>query len=321
MQCPNQNKLQDFLNEKLSKEELCEIESHIEQCPICQKKLDELTDNPLELSIEAPEIDDAVLVDKIKAHRKGIRRITIYGILGFMLGLFSRYYTADKFIITKAIMALPYKLAEFALGVFFSADEASTWYFNYPRPHMGMGFFPYHPILDLIAELVTPAIIAAFIALTLGHLVSDKRVFRRKHIIRFIVSGMLVISLWFGAIHVVYSHTLNQIDRLEGLDTIIIYEKEKMSTDWLFSIDRNNKGEKIYAQIMMDISNAEKISNAADFNRDAGYELWLKFKGGGQMIAYLDKAAGIFIMQNGNQYQLSEDSLELFEEIARRKIQ
>lgn len=321
MQCPNQEKLQDFLNEKLPREDMNEIEIHIEQCQKCQKKLDELIDNPLEVSAEALEIDDAVLVSKIKAHRKGIRRITIYGILGFLLGMASRFYTADKFIITKAIMALPYKLAEFALGIFFSRDAYTPWFLNYPRSRTGMGFFPHHPILEIIVELFTPAIISTFIAITIGYLVSDKRVFRRKHIIRFIAVGILVISLWFGIIYAVYSQTLSQIDRMEGIKAVIIYEKEQMGTAWLLRIDQNNLGKEAYARILGDISKAQKIGDAPNFNKEVGYQLRLEFRGGGQMLAHMDKATGILIMENRNIYKLPNDTLELLEEIERREKQ
>lgn len=319
MQCLNQNKLQDYLNEKLSTSDMDKMERHIEQCLVCQKKLDELIDNPLEISAEAPTIDDAVLVSKIKARRKGIQRITIYGILGFLLGVFSRFYTADKFIITKAIMALPYKLAEFALGIFFSGDDLSPWFLNHPRA--GIGFFPYAPILDIIAELITPAIISTFIAVTIGHLVSDKRIFRRKHIIRFIAAGILVISLWFGGIHVVYSHVLDQINKMEGIKSVTIYEKEKMSTSWLLRIDQNNIGKERYMQLLSDISKAKKVDKVLNLNYETGYEFQLEFTGGGQMLAHLDKDKGVFIMQNRNQYRLSKDSIEIIDEIARREKQ
>lgn len=318
MQCPYQNKLQDFLSEKLSKEAQAEVENHLEQCQICQKELDRLIDNDLDISAETLEIDDAVLVNKIKAHRKGIRRITVYGIIGFILGLFSHFYTADKFIITKAIMALPYKLAEFALGIFFSNQQLSPLSLrNYPRRITGMGFFPYNPIIELIVELLTPAIISTFIAVILGHLFSDKRVFRRKHIIRFLVVGFLVISIWFGIIHTLYSLTINQIDRLEGLEAVTIYEKDKRGSNLLLRIDQYNNEKQAYAQAMADISKARPIDKAPYFNSETGYELLLEFKGGGQIFGHLDKNTGVFIIQNRNQYQLSKSTIELLEKLAR----
>ena len=319
MQCPFEERLQAYLDEKLSSEELKDVESHLEQCSMCQKRLDALIDTPLEIPAEKIIIDDAVLVDKIKAHRKGIRRITLYGILGFVLGVFSRFYTMDSFIVTKAMMALPYKLAEFALGIFFSRYTLPQWDKYYHMARGGMGFFPHHPILEILAELITPGIVATFMAIMVGHLLSDKRVFRRKDIVKFLIAGILTFSLWAGMLYGVYSYNLNQIDQMRGIQSIIIYEEKVGSSSWLLRIDQYNLEKQEYSKILEELSHAAKTQHPAHYNPDVGYGLLLEFRGGGRMMGHLDKETGILIMQNRNVYQLSRETLGILDEISRRE--
>ncbi|SCY90635.1 anti-sigma factor family protein [Alkaliphilus peptidifermentans] len=320
MSCQYNRKLQKYLDEGLSSKEMLEVEAHIEECHDCQTKLDSLIEEPVVIVKESLNIDDEVLIDRIKAHRKGVRRITLYGVLGFILGLFSRYYTTDPFIVTKALMALPYKLAEFALSPFFSKNAISPWDQWHYRVTMGFGYFPYHPILGAVVEFITPAIIVTFIAIMIGHLVSDKRVFRRKNIVKFILAGIIVFSLWIGVVHIIYSRTITQIEELNGIKSVIIYERDERSTSWLIKIDQYNLGIENHAEFLSDISNAE-IINSTYYGEigSTGYELAFEFNGGGRMIGQLDES-GAFIMQNRRLYQLSEDTMNLLKQIVGRDI-
>ncbi|SET10011.1 hypothetical protein SAMN05660297_01402 [Natronincola peptidivorans] len=319
MPCPHKKQLQNYLEEKLSSEEMKHMEEHIDICIDCQKRLDQMLDTSLQLQQTSVEVDDEVLVEKIKAHRKGIRRIYAYGTLGFLIGLFSLKYTSDSFIITKAIMALPYKLAEFMLGIFFSGNRLNQWDLMYRHFVRGMGYFPHHPILGLIVEVVTPALIAMFIGIMLGYLTSDKRVFQRKRIIRFIISGMIVFTLWFAAIYGIYNHTLNKIDGLEDIKSVIIYEKQEYSTSWILKIDQHNLYEEKHLRVISGLSETTPSDAHAPMNYQEGLELLLQFKGGGEIIAHVDLETGTMFMQNRRHYQLSEKTLSLLTEIAWRE--
>ena len=105
MACTNKSKIKGFLEEKLPEQEMKTIEKHLENCRDCQKELDKLLNDNINLETEQLEVDDAVLISKIKARIKGVRRITLYGLLGFIIGVFSRFYTRDDFLLTKAVMA------------------------------------------------------------------------------------------------------------------------------------------------------------------------------------------------------------------------
>ncbi|MCC5909057.1 MAG: zf-HC2 domain-containing protein [Clostridiaceae bacterium] len=316
MPCPYKHQLPDYLEEKLSPEKMKKMEEHIDLCDDCQQKLDELLDHPLKLQQQTIEISDEILVEKIKAHRKGIRRIYAYGFLGFLLGLFSLKYTSDSFIVTKAIMALPYKLAEFMLGIFFSRYKLNQWDPMYSHFQRGMGYFPYNPILGLIVELVTPALVAMFLAMAVGYLTSDKRVFQRKRILRFILSATMIFALWFGAIYGVYNNTLTKIENLEGIKSAIIYEKQEFSTSWIVKIDQYNLHEARYNNIISGLSEATSLDSYPAMNLKEGLELLIQFQGGGQVIAHVDTDTGTMFMGSRHFHQLSDDTLSHLIEVS-----
>lgn len=302
MSCEYKSKLRDFLDKKMEGEEMQEMERHLESCGDCRKELDHLLDSGKAVQGEYFGIDDEVLVKRIISHNKGIRRMTIYGILGFILGLFSKFYTNDSFIVTKAIMSLPYKTAEFMLGIFFSHKILTC---TYPG---GMGFFPYHPGLDTIAELITPALFAAFLAIILGFLLSDKTVFQFRKLIYLIIAGIVVFSLWVGGLQIFYMHNIAEMEDLQSIEEIAgIYELPFGSYE-VFSI--NVQDVQAYSDLLECIKSARKIDKAAYHEVDKGFMFIMDFNNGGRMTAYLDTNSGEMFVPDICSYQLEQGRVE-----------
>lgn len=315
MACKYKSKLKDFLDEKLSKEEMDFMESHIVSCGECQEVLDKMLSEQQEIKGDLPQVNDEVLISKIKGRITGIRRITVYGIMGFLLGLFSRFYTLDKFLPTKAVMAMPYKLAEFGLGILFSQNKLQPWQTmgsHYGNAGYGyMGFFPYNPMLDLAVSLVTPAIVACFIALMLGYLLSDKRVFRRKKIINFLAAGLITFLMWSTILYGAYSHTLLQIDGLRGIKEITVYSVERSSSRWLLKIDKDALSQEKFKQLFSYIAEAKKTGKSSYPEDEKGFELLLDFAGGGRAAAFIEPEKGGMVLMNGNKYAVSNKAVDI----------
>ena len=100
-------------------------------------------------------MEDEILVSKIRARIKGEADYP-YGILGFLIGLFARFYTQDDFLLTKAIMALPYKLAEFALNIFFG-DNVLPFGYNMFYYYQGGWAFPLSSHIRLFGNFCNPS--------------------------------------------------------------------------------------------------------------------------------------------------------------------
>lgn len=315
MTCTYREKIKDYLEEKLSELEMEAMEKHLENCQFCQEDLDRFLDNGLDLKGKALDVEDEILVSKIRARIKGVRRITLYGILGFLIGLFARFYTQDDFLLTKAIMALPYKLAEFALNIFFGDNVLPFGYNMFYYYQGGMGFFPYHPILDFLATSVTPAIIASFMAVIIGYLLSDKRVFRRKKIVKFFGAWLIVFLIWTGVLYGTYGYALGKVSKLEGIKAMTVYAAEKNNTSWLIRIDEEALNNEKYRELIKIISEAEKGEKSFYPREKEGYELLVDFAGGGTIPIYLDKHSGTMIVSTGDTYQLSPENLEYITEV------
>jgi len=316
--CKYSAKLQGYLDETLAKEEMKFMEKHLGTCAHCQQELDKLLGSTLKLNVPLAEVDDEVLISKIKAWITGLRRIIIYGLFGFLLGLFSRFYTLDSFIVPKAIMALPYKLAEFGLGIFFSAyAQQGQWWDADLYYRGGMGYFPFNPTLDFLAGLITPALIGALMAVILGYLVSDKRVFQRKKIVNFILGGAAVFLLWSGLLYGIYSYNQKTFARLEGIEEATIYLVDDGDSSWILHLDREALKQGKYAALVQGIEKAEEESKPAAYpDVRKGYELLLTYPLGGQIMAYVDEQTGQMILQNRDSYSLSSETLAILQELA-----
>lgn len=306
MSCKFTDLLRDYLDEKLSASEMLELERHLDDCRDCQLALDTLLNQSLSLNGLQEEVEDEIIISRIKTWGRGIRRITIFGFLGFVIGLFSRFYTRDAFIVTKAIMALPYKLAEFALSLFFAGNVIRQQDFVPFYQTGGTGFFPYNPVLDILAGLITPALISLFLALALGYLTSDRRVFQRKKIINFVAAGVLAFLLWVAVLYGVYSNTLGKIDRLDGIRGLTVYAVEERGSSWLISIDEQALTREKYSNLVEDISRAVQKGMEPYPASKAGLELIFDFSGGGRIAAFVDLETGAMILQNYKSYQLPE---------------
>lgn len=304
MSCEFKDKLKSYLDEKLSKDEIDKIEAHLDECKDCQKTLDELLEErTLNISLPEEEVDDDILVERIKSRKKGIRRITFYGIFGFILGLFSHQYTCDKFIITKAILALPYKLAEFGLGIFFSKNILPMGRKLDYRVTGEMGFFPFNPILEILSTFITPAIIACLGMMAVGYLISDKRVFQKKKILKFLAMSISIFIIWVIALHGMYTFTLNKIDKLEDIKDLTIFSVDKFSSSLVTVIDEEGE----HGQLIEDISEAKKIGKDFYPEEREGFEIFIGFNGGGRVPVYIGKDSNEMVTLIGNKYELSDD--------------
>ncbi|BCV23830.1 zf-HC2 domain-containing protein [Gelria sp. Kuro-4] len=314
MTCEYKKQLRDYLEEKLPPEAAAALEAHLASCPECQAELDRLAEGEAALNLlrEPLEVPDEVVVGRIKARRAGLRRITVYGVLGFLLGLFSRFYTRDHFIVTKALMALPYKLAQFGLEPFFKKNVLPPWRWLPQGVSGGMGFFPYNPLLDFLAALFTPALVAAFGAMVIGYLVSDRRVFLRRGVVRFLAGAAVVFLLWTGVLGALYAQTEARIARLNGIREITVWAVEEGGgARWLARLDRDAFRQPPYDQLLAGLQAARPAGPQAYPEGRAGLELMLSFAGGGRIPAHVDPETRKMVLFNGTGYQLSPETIAL----------
>ena len=318
MTCQYKDKLQAYLDEQLPAAEIKELEAHLSDCSQCQAELDRLLSQlPVMPAQPTGEVEDEVLLARIKARRQGQRRIFLYGFLGFLLGLFSRYYTSDPFIVTKAIMALPYKLAEFSLGIFF-ADNVLPFAAQIELGSINsMGFFPYHPLLDFVVTHITPALVACFLAITLGYLLSDSRVFQRTKIIRLLAGSLAVLVVWMGVLAGIYANTLTTIAEMKKLSRVTIHEVQPDGdTRWVLRLDQDAFAQENYRALKDGLTAAVPAEKRIYPQDKAGFKLGLDFAGGGKMLAYVDPGSGAMVMFSGDSYQLAPETVRLLEAVA-----
>ena len=98
------------------------VERHLEECMECRALVEGYLEQEKELDIPEAgyEGTDEELKERVVHFEKGTRRILVFTLVGFVLGWFSIAYFTDSFLVTKVILAIPYKASEMLHNLFHS---------------------------------------------------------------------------------------------------------------------------------------------------------------------------------------------------------
>ena len=151
--------------------------------------------------------EDQKLKERIGKFKAGTFRIILFTIVGMVMGWFSMEYYADEFLLTKIILAIPYKISE-AIYVTIIGTDAE----NILREcsYVSTEFFPLSPIATLLAERGTPVLIGGAIYGALAYFTGDKRVFTLNRFVKFFGIWCAVILLYIGAVYGVNALTMGR---------------------------------------------------------------------------------------------------------------
>ncbi len=158
--------------------------------------------------IELPEIvyqgEDQKLQERIGKFKAGTFRIILFSIVGMIMGWFSFEYYGDSFLLTKVILAVPYKISEAIYVTIIGTGAEGAMQENV---QLFTAFFPYSPIATFLAERITPVLLGGAIYGALAYFTGDKRVFTLPRFIRFFGVWCMVILLYVGGVYVVNALT------------------------------------------------------------------------------------------------------------------
>ncbi len=177
-----------------------EIEAHIEQCPACSAMVEGYLERGRELLPTIPQTEytgpDHRLKTGVIKYNRGRNRIIAFTIIGLIMGWLSFQYTRDPFIVTKIIMAIPYKISEAIYATLHSIPYA------YRMSCVGMmnEYFPQSQLITLLAERFTPVLIGGAMYGSIGFFTGDKRIFTLNKYLKFAFVWCCVILLWIGAV-------------------------------------------------------------------------------------------------------------------------
>lgn len=189
------------------------VEAHIENCAECAALVEGYTEKEQELLIELEGFcgEDDKLKEQVVHYEKGTRRIVIFTLVGFLMGWFSVLYYTDSFIVTKVILAIPYKLGEMLHNVLH-------------QPHSGFyvnafnEYFPGDLLCTFLAERIVPVLFGGAIYGSLAYFTGDKRIFTLKRYLKFAAVWAAVILGFTGAVFCLNGWREKKADALENVD-------------------------------------------------------------------------------------------------------
>ena len=176
----------------------------------------------LQDKIEIPEIvyqgDDKKLKERIFKFKAGSFRITVFTIVGVIMGYFSRTYVTDTFLPTKLIMAIPYKISEAIYTSILGTDAATTQYWSWPP--FPNDFFPRSLPATYVAEVVTVILIAGAVYGSLAYFTGDKRVFTLERYLKFAACWCAVILVSIGAAYGINAKAVSDNEKMLGIERL-----------------------------------------------------------------------------------------------------
>lgn len=148
--------------------------------------------------------EDKKLQERIGKFKVGTFRIVLFTIVGMFMGWHSMEYYTDSFLLTKVILAIPYKISEaIYVTVIGTGAERVLW----EEMKVFTEFFPLSPIATFLAERGTPVLIGGAIYGALAYFTGDKRVFTLNRFVKFFGIWCAVILLYIGGVYGVNAAT------------------------------------------------------------------------------------------------------------------
>lgn len=201
------------------------VEAHIEACAECAALVEGYTEKAQELALE-PEhfsVEDGRLKEQVVHFEKGTRRIIIFTLVGFLMGWFSILYYTDSFIVTKIILAIPYKLGEMLHNILHQADYSA--YRGTEFLPWSNEFFPGDHLSTFLAERIVPVLFGGAIYGSLAYFTGDKRIFTLKRYLKFAAVWAAVILGFTGITFGLNAWSAKRVDAMEGISEFMFYSE------------------------------------------------------------------------------------------------
>ncbi|MDD3174356.1 MAG: hypothetical protein PHF63_11995 [Herbinix sp.] len=214
MSCEYKEKVLNYLKNDVSDSE---IEAHIEECEHCNAMVEGYLEKEKELLPLIPKAEYTGTNQKLKMqiikYNRGRGRIIAFTLIGFLMGWLSFHYTRDSFIVTKIIMAIPYKISE---AIYLTINHIP---YIYKNTYVGVmnEYFPQSFLITFLAERITPVFIGGAIYGSIGYFTGDKRIFTLSKYLKFASLWSGIIILWVGVVFVGNAISIKENAQLKGI--------------------------------------------------------------------------------------------------------
>jgi len=302
MSCNYKEKVLSYIRGIIEDEkEVEKIEKHIDICAECQALIEGYTQKAQEIvDIPAKEFNgnENKLKERVVNYEKGTKRIIAFTIVGLILGWFSYFYYTDQFIVTKIILAIPYKANEMIHNILHSHRGIIERYYGANE------FFPQSFIATFLAEHITPVLIGGAIYGSLAYFTGNKIVFTLRKYMKFAALWCLIIFTWIGGTLLLNSYTVHNNNELKNISGYGLNSETRGSYYY------NDYMENIFEMLDTAFYEGDYPKLLESIERNEKNEHYIEFYFGnlhtGYMIAIINPVDKYLITDNRKIYEISE---------------
>lgn len=308
MDCGYKDRVLDYLK---GKDESPEIEKHIEECAECRAMVEGYLEREKELEIPptAYEGEDKKLKEQVIHYERGTKRIVIFTIVGLIMGWFSISYYTDTFIVTKIILAIPYKVSEI---IYRTLHEVP-----YPYSHAVFdAFFPQNRMVTFLAERLTPILTGGAIYGSLAYFTGDARIFTLRRYLKFAAVWAAVILGYVGLMLGLNAYGIKLNDRLQDINGFSL--NTEFRGNGYFKGDPEDFGSMVFDQLNAAFNadgNPEEITGIKrDTDGEVEVDLYMGRFRDGYMITAVNPQDRYLITDQGTAYRISGEFARLMKQ-------
>lgn len=266
-----------------------------------------------EHEINIPQVkyqgEDKKLQEQIVKYNKGTRRIIVFTLVGLLMGWLSYSYVNDGFIVTKVILAVPYKINEMLHLALHGNHPA--WY---PGRGFPDAFFPQVALASFLAERITPVLLGGAIYGSLAYFSGDKRIFTLSGYLKFACAWAASIVFFISLVFALNTYGVQKNNSLSDVSGFCLSSE---STGCAFyEEDTQEVREKIYEALESAFYNGlvRDDSIARDQEKEVDTGLYFGNPLGGYMQARVNYEQRYIVTDRGYIYRISEEYAGLVKE-------
>jgi hypothetical protein len=283
---------------------IMEVEEHISNCEECKKLLDSSSEK-IDLPKLAKLDENTDLLNKVLKRNRGIKRIFIFSIIGIVMGFLSFYYREQNFIVSKIIIAIPYKIMEMVLLYIRPEVNMLTGY-NYWGDMIFMRF----PVLNHITERVIPCLIGGCIYGSIGYITGDKNIFTLKKFVIFVSKWVGVTAICIALIFGTYYYGLNKSYQLEDISGFMIStSSDGTSYDGSIGVYKDQYSEK-YEILTGGLKERKKTEHLPNYQYDNLMPITIFGKWYIEISAMLDTQNNLIYIDNGEVFEVPKSFVD-----------
>lgn len=259
--------------------------------------------------------EEKQLKKRVIHFQKGIRRIFVFTIVGFIMGWFSYLYVTMKVFPLKAIVAVPYKLNEMLHNVIHGSHQMQMTFDT---------FFPNAPNVSVFSEILLPVLFGGAVYGSLAYFTGDRKVFTYKRFAKFFAVWVCVLVAGVGGSFLANFAVTQENESLKDVTGFIVHSDMNGSS---FMIGNNAEknvnqaiGNHLEKAFYMDGEQLQEISN--EVREESGEQLlclWFGKNQYGYMECQVNVEKKYVVTDQGKVYQITEDFAKMLEKFDREK--